>query len=155
MQTQERLARCAHRRMNDRLEPGQRRRIAKHRRTELGAVDALAAGRTRKGALDCSQELAVGPLHPPHLGIGVEHRHAAPFEHVRDRRLAHPDRAGEPEDERLAHAASRARNARSPSSRGGGWWKNFSNATAAWPISIDSPSMVRNPEARAAWSNGV
>ena len=33
--------------------------------------------------------------------------------------------------------------------------KQIRKAAAAWPISIDSPSIVRNPRASASISNGV
>jgi shikimate dehydrogenase len=123
-----------------------------------GAARAIVAALARENVvivLAGRDPAKARALHPPHLGIGIEHRHAAIREHARHGRLAHPDRAGQAQDEGPAHAISSARSSRSPSSRAGGWPKNFSNAAAAWPISIDRPSMVGKPAARAAWSNGV
>src|SRR5690606_41712309 len=98
---------------------------------------------------------AAGTLQALHRGVGIEHGYAEIREHPPDGRLAHPDRAGERENERPAHAASMALRARSPSSRGGARPKKRSKATAACPISIASPSLVRSPSARAASSSGV
>jgi hypothetical protein len=154
MLAQEGLPRGSHGRMDDRFEPGERGGIIEHRRTELLAADAVRAGGAWERGLDRFDQLSAGTLQAAHDRIGIEHRHAQFGEHRRDGRLAHPDRTGEPEDERSAHAVSSARSSAS-CSRGAGSPKNFSKATAAWPISIESPSTVRKPAARAAWSSGV
>src|SRR5690606_24913429 len=95
------------------------------------------------------------PLHAAHFAIRIEHGHAGLAKHLGDSRLAHADRTGEADDERVAHRLSSARNSRSPSARGGSWPKKISKAIAAWPISMESPSIVRRPRLRASLSSGV
>src|SRR3546814_7687614 len=77
-------------------------RMTEHAGTEFLAIDAARSGGAGKARLDRRDQRAARPLQPMHLGIGVEHRHAFAFEHRGRGRLAHADRAGEPEDEGAA-----------------------------------------------------
>jgi hypothetical protein len=146
------------RRVDDGFQPGESGGIGEHQRPQLRTLDPVGAGGPGKGRLDRRQQGAARALQPVHLGIGIEHRNAGPGEHLGNGALAHADGAGEAEDERMAGLVSSRQQVpqfASPSSRGGATPKNFSNATAAWPISIASPSIVRNPAPRAACSSGV
>ena len=88
--------------MDDGFEAGERRRIAHHRLGELAAVDALLGGGTRKRRFDRGRSLA--GIEPMHGGIGIEHRHAGLGEKPGGGRLAHADRAGQPQHHhRLLH----------------------------------------------------
>src|SRR5690606_9960111 len=105
-----------------------------------------------------------GTLQDMHRGIGIENRHAFVCKHLRHGGLTHADRAGQTDNHRAflspghvrrsCHLRSSFRNSSSWSS-GGDWPKKISNATAAWPISIDRPSIVSSPRAFAAFSNPV
>ena len=141
--------------VNDRLKPGERGGIPENQRAKGLAPYAARIRAARKGSLDGRHQRTAGALKTPHFGIGVEHRHARRREHRRDGRFAHPDRSGQAENEGLLyHPVSRARSSLS-CSRGAGIPKNFSNASAACPMSIASPSMVPNPAARAFFRNAV
>ena len=141
-----------HRGMDQPLQPGECRLVVEHRVAERPAVDAADSGRAGKQRLDMGDQAAARTLQRMHRGVRVEHRHARLAEHRRDRRLAHADRPGEAQDD--GHATSSARSSAS-CARGAGCPKNFSNATAAWPINIASPSIAGWPRARASASSGV
>ena len=127
--------------------------IVQHPFTQHRAIDPARPCRPGKGLLDRPHQTAIRALQAVHRGIGVEHRYALFGEHRRDGRFAHADRAGQPDPD---HATNSARSASSrASSRGGATPKNNSNASAAWPISMSSPSTVSSPRDRAAASNGV
>ena len=128
--------------------------VTEHRRAELLAVDAFRTGCAGKLLFDGFEQCATRPLQLVNGGVGVENRHVEALKHRRDGRLAHADRTGEAENEGFGHWVSNLRSSAS-CSRGGNSPKNFSNAFAACPISIASPSIVERPLARARLSKSV
>lgn len=143
--------RAADERVNDLFQLAQPFWIAEHSGAKPRPVKTVRTRRSGKGLLDRGQCRAARLLQPVHLRIGIKHMNAGFAEHRRDGRLSHADRTGEAEHD---HCASSARSS-SSCSRGGAAPKNISNASAAWPISISSPSTVSRPRARAAASSGV
>src|SRR3546814_349024 len=145
--------------MDNRLERGEFVAVAEHARAEFLSIDAVRSGGAGKARLDRSDQGAAGPLQPVYLGVGIEHGDAFALKHRRGGRLAHANRAGEAEDEGAAkpragaravrHAVSSPRNSSSRPS-GGEAPKNSSKASAAWPISMSSPSTTPSPRASAA-----
>ena len=146
-------------RVDDPLQPAHRVVIAQDGRRQLRPVYTPIRRGAGKRRLDRGDDAAAGALQAMHRRVGVEHRHRLGGKHRGNRRLAHTDRAREAEDKRArdrrsGHASSASRSS-SSRSRGGATPKNSSNASAAWPISISSPSTVSSPRARAAASRGV
>ena len=94
--------------MDKRLEAPELRGFAKHAVGQRGAVHAFGAGRPGEMRFDLVDQRAVRALQPMHGGIGVKYRHALLGKHLRDGRLAHADRPGEPEDQRHDVSLSRS-----------------------------------------------
>src|SRR5690606_36304847 len=145
---QESLALLRDGRMYHRFEAGQRSRVAENLIPRLVTQDAFRPGTTRKCSLYLLDQSATRSLHGAHFGIGIEDRHASRLEHGGNGRLPHADGAGKAEGEGLGHAFNLSRSSAS-NSRGGRTPKKCTNAEAAWPISMESPSMVSNPASRA------
>ena len=114
--------------MNQRFEPLQFRRFAKHTLGQRGAIHAGGPGRARELRLDLGDQGAVGALQLVNGRIRVEHRYAFLSEHLRDRRLAHADRAGETEED---HDISLSRRA-GVSAGSGETLKKWVKAIDAW-----------------------
>ena len=130
MIAQEGRAPLGHGGMDDFLQPGERSIVAEDPGAQCVAKDAVGPGAAGKGGLDRRDQRAARPLHRANLAVGVEDGDTGGGEHGRDRGLAHPDRPGEPDDERPGHRVSRARRSAS-CSRGAGWPKKSSKAAAA------------------------
>src|SRR6185437_3064343 len=109
----ERLAPGLYRRMHDSLERLELRRVSEHDVSQTFAVEGSAADRSRKELADLFDECAAGTLETADNRVGVKARYPGLLEHLRDRRLAHSNRAGE---RNLDHEASNPRALRAPSS---------------------------------------
>ena len=83
--------------MNDALEPLQLVRLIQHPARETGAIDGAVDHGAGKGGFD--QRRRGAAIERVDGGIGVMHRDALRPEHRGGRGLAHPDRAGEAENE--------------------------------------------------------
>lgn len=127
VEPQEAAARSFDRGVNNMFEPAERGMIVKHRPAQRRAIDAVGAGRPRKGRFDMGNQRAARTLQPVNLGVGIEHRDAKRTEHAGHRRLAHADRARKSDDD---HCVSRSRKS-SSCSRAAGRPKKSSKATAA------------------------
>ena len=143
--------RLANEGVHDALELAEFVRLSEHRLAKRRSVEPRRMGDAGKRLLDGVQRPAARSLQTVHLSVCVEDRHAPAREHGGHRRLAHADGAGEADD---LHAVSSARSSASPPA-GAAVPKKSSNASRAWPISIDSPSTVSRPRRRAAASSGV
>ena len=93
-------------RMQDHLEPPERRCVAKYPRAQRFAVDAALWVRdTRKGFEHGRNRVAARRHQQMDLTVGVEDRNPQPAQHHRRRAFPHADRAGQAD---LFHEASTA-----------------------------------------------
>ncbi len=95
---QERALGGADQRMQDGLQPLERRPVAEDPPPQLGAVDGAAGGDARKRRLDRRHRLATRAQQGMGGGVGIVHGDAQAPQHGRRRALAHADGAGETED---------------------------------------------------------
>ena len=84
-----------HQRMHDRLQPGQRRRVAEHPRSQGRPVDRPVAHNPRERRVDRRDRGAAARQQTVHRGVGVVHRQPQPAQHAGRRRLSHADRSGQ------------------------------------------------------------
>jgi hypothetical protein len=142
-------------RMQDPLQPAERRRIAEDLAAQRLAVDPVRPGDTGKGRLDRRQRPAARPHQPVDRRVRIIDPAAEPTQHAGRRALAHADRSGEAEDDHRAIASSTAaRSAPSTAGASGGSNQAWKPGTA-WCSSMPSPSTVGLPRARARPSRSV
>ena len=116
MRRQEGIALAADGGMNQRFEPLKRFRGAEHPLRQSAAIDSMGAGGAGESRFDLGDKRALRSLKPMNHLVGVEHRNPFVGEHLRDRRLAHSDRAGESQPQ--CHDVSRPNSSRSMSGPG-------------------------------------
>jgi len=86
-------------RMEDPLEPAQRRRVAEHPPAQLPAIDAARlVADIGKRRFDRPNRGPTRSEQPVNLRVGVEYRHAEPAQRRRGVAFPHPDRAGKAEN---------------------------------------------------------
>lgn len=147
-------------RMQDRLQAPQGGGISKHPGAELAPVDAACDDDTRKGGIDRRHCSAAAGHQAMHGRVGVVHRHAEAPQHIRRRRLAHTDRAGQAQDTGPAptstpfHFEART-NLRKAGVTLGSMPNQLAKPGAAWCSSMPRPSTVGLPRAAAAASRAV
>ena len=146
----------ANARMDDRLQPAQRRAVPEHALTQHCAVHRPVPDHAGKDPGDFADRAAAPGQQSVHRGIGIVHRHAEMAEHPGGGRLAHPDGARQPDNH---HDRQPGRSAatwlRSASSTTGSAPYQPAKPGRAWCSNISRPSTARQPRARAAASNGV
>ena len=142
--------------MQDAFEPAQRLGLPKNPGAQRSSVDAAGlVPRPGEGLFHKADRSTSGRQQTMHLGVGVEQRQAHAPEHCRRGALAHPDRAGQAEDDhrsvlrvvRTAERSSRVTRTGAPN--------QASNPGRPWCNSMPRPSTTRLPRRRAAASSGV
>src|SRR6185437_12774923 len=113
MPVDERLAPVLDGGVNDIFQRRELGRILKHDLREAIAIEGPAADRAREQLANSVDQRSTGALKLPHHRVGVEHGETRRFEHLRHRRLAHADGAGECD---LDHVARRSRSRSAPRS---------------------------------------
>src|SRR5262245_53582608 len=100
--------------MDDSFQARKSGRLCKEGGRQLLAIDAAVRGRAGKRSLD-GGDRGTAVVELVYLGVGVADRHTNSSQARRDRALAHADRTGEADDQRLAHddIAPRRRNSAS------------------------------------------
>lgn len=78
-------------RMDDLLQPVQRRRVTEHQGTEHRTIHRATAHGVGKRLGDRRDRLAPGPHHVVDTGVGIVNRDTELAEHLRGRALAHAD----------------------------------------------------------------
>lgn len=88
-----------HQRVDDGLQPGQRRGVAEHLRPQGLAVDGTVPHHAGKGGRYGRHRGPPRQHQAVDGGVGVVHRQSQAAQHGGRRRLAHADRPGEAQDE--------------------------------------------------------
>jgi len=140
--------------VKDRLQPGQRRAVAKDRVAQQRPVEHAVADGAGKGARDRTQGAAASRLEPVDGRVGIEDRNARAPEKGGGGRLPHADPAGQADDPHPAPRSARTKR-RNAASTTGSTPNQAAKPGRAWCSSIPSPSTTRSPRARAAASSPV
>ncbi len=88
----------ADQRMNDRLQPSQRRPIGEDDAAQRRPIDHAVVHHVRESVGDRRHRGTTARHQPMHRRVGIMHRNAQAAQHAGRGRLAHTDRTGQAED---------------------------------------------------------